>query len=162
VGWAVRDLSELYLRRSSPPPSAETLRAFEAQFGVTLPAAYLHFLSLANGGEPMLDCTFNYTTAFGKFVEDAEQVAEFFSLTADPEDGGGIWDNTQYLLNELKAVGKAENVVCIARNRDFDYVYLDMNTDPPCVRILYYDLKETIPTIADSFGEFLAGLHYRR
>ena len=37
VGWAVRDLSELYLRRSSPLPSAEAIRAFEAHFGVTLP-----------------------------------------------------------------------------------------------------------------------------
>ena len=157
----MRDLSELYLWRSSPLPSAEAVRAFEAHFGVTLPADYLRFLSLANGGEPMLDCTFDYTTALGDFVEDAEQVAEFFSLTADPEDGG-IWSNTQYLLNELEAVGKAENVVCIARNSDFDYVYLDMSTDPPRVRILYCDLKETIPTIAASFGEFLAGLHYRR
>ena len=68
----MRDLSELYLRRSSPLPSAEAVRAFEAYFGVTLPADYLHFLSLANGGEPMLDCTFNYTTALGDFVEDAD------------------------------------------------------------------------------------------
>jgi len=158
----VRDLSELYLRRSSPPPPAEAVRAFEAHFGVTLPTDYLHFLSLANGGEPMLDCTFNYTTAFGDYKEDADQVAEFFALTVGPKGRGGIWDNTQYLLNELEAVGKAESVVCIARNSDFDYVYLGMNTDPPCVRILYHDLKETIPTIADSFGEFLAGLHYRR
>ena len=159
---AVRDLPELYLRRSIPPPPAEAIRAFEVQFGVTLPAYYLHFLSLANGGEPMLDCTFNYTTALGDFVEDADQVAEFFALTVDPKGGGGIWSNTQYLLNELEAVGKAENVVCIARNSDFDYVYLDMSTGPPCVRILYCDFKETIPTIADSFGEFLVGLHYQR
>ena len=158
----MRDLSELYLWRSSPPPSAEAICAFKAHFGVTLPADYLHFLSLANGGEPMLDCTFNYTTALGDFVEDADQVAEFFALIADTENDGGVWKNTQYLLNELEAVGKAENVVCIARNSDFDYVYLDMSTDPPCVRILYCDLKETIPMIAASFGEFLAGLHYRR
>ncbi len=158
----MRDLSELYLRRSSPPPSAEAIRAFEAHFGVTLPPDYLHFLSLANGGEPMLDCTFNYTTALGDFVEDADQVAEFFALTSDPENGGGIWSNTQYLLNELEAVGKAENVICIARASEFDYIYLDTNTDPPCVRFLCLDMKETIPTISTSIGEFLAGLHYRR
>lgn len=158
----MRDLSELYLRRSSLPPSAEAVRAFESHFGVTLPADYLHFLSLANGGEPMLDCTFNYTTAFGEFVEDADQVAEFFSLTADPEDGGGIWDNTQLLLNALEPVGRNTNVVCIARNTEFASVYLDMNTDPPGVCIFYHDLKETIPKIADSFDEFLGSLHYRR
>jgi len=158
----MRDLSELYLRRSGPPPSAEAVRAFEAHFGVTPPADYLHFLSLANGGEPMLDCTFNYTTAFGELVEDADQVAEFFALTADPKDGAGIWENTQHLLNALKPVGKDTNVVCIGRNSEFDSLYLDMNTDPPRVCILYHDLKETIPKIADSFDEFLNGLHYRQ
>ncbi len=129
---------------------------------MTLPVNYLYFLSLANGGEPMLDCTFNYTTAFGEFVEDADQVAEFFSLTTAPEGSGGIWDNTRLLLNALEPVGKAENVVCIARNSDFDSLYLNMNTDPPSVCILYHDFKETIPKIADSFEEFVATLHYRR
>ena len=95
-------------------------------------------------------------------MEDADQVAEFFALTADSEGGSGIWKNIQYLLNALEAVGKAENVMCIARNSEFDHVYLDMNTDSPCVRFLCHHLKETIPTIAGSFGEFLAGLHYRR
>ena len=95
-------------------------------------------------------------------MEDADQVAEFFALTVDPKGGGGIWDNTRLLLNELEAVGKAENIVCIARNSEFDSVYPDMNTDPLCVRILCHDLKETIPEITDSFEEFLAGLHYQR
>ncbi len=158
----MRDLSELYLRRSKSAPTAATVAEFEAHFGVTLPADYLHFLSLANGGEPMLDCTFDYTTTFGRFVEDADQVAEFFSLTTDHDDGGGIWDNTQLLLNALESVGKGTNVVCIARNSEFDSIYLDMNADLLRVCILYHDLKETIPKIADSFGEFLAGLHYRR
>jgi len=157
----MRDLSELYLRRSSPPPSAEAVRAFEAHFQVTLSADYLHFLSLANGGEPMLDCTFDYAMAFGEYVEGADQVTAFFALTADPKDGGGIWENTRLLLNELEFVGKAENVVCIARNSDFDYIYLDSNTDSPRVCILCYDLKETIPAMADLFGEFLACLHFR-
>ena len=158
----MRDSSELYLRRTGPPPSSEAVRAFEAHFGITLPADYLHFLSLANGGEPMLDCTFDYTTAFGECVKDADQVAEFFSLTDDPKDAGGIWEKTQHLLNALAPVGKGTNVVCIARNSEFDSVYLDMNTDPPRVCVLYYECAKTTPKIAESFDEFLGSLHYRR
>ena len=158
----MRDLSELCLRRSGPPPSAEAIFAFESHFQVIRPADYLHFLSLANSGEPMLDCTFDYTTAFGEFVKDADQVAEFFSLTADPEDLGGIWENTQHLLKALRSVGNNTKVVCIGRNGDMDVIYLDMNTDPPRVCIFYYDCPETSPKIADSFDEFLASLHYRR
>jgi len=158
----VRDLSELYLRRSGPPASTEAVRAFEEHFHVTLPADYLHFLSLANGGEPMLDCTFDYTTAFGEFVKDADQAAEFFSLTAAPEDLGGVWENTQHLLKALRSVGNNIKVVCIGRNSEADAIYLDMDTDPPRICILYLDYKETIPKIADSFDEFVASLHYRR
>ena len=63
----MRNLSDLYLRRFGPALSRETIPAFEKHFQVTLPPSYLHFLSLANGGEPMLDCTFDYTTVFGKY-----------------------------------------------------------------------------------------------
>ena len=63
----MRNLSDLYLRRLGPALSRETIPAFEKHFQVTLPPSYLHFLSLANGGEPMLGCTFDYTTVFGKY-----------------------------------------------------------------------------------------------
>ena len=98
----MRDLSELYLRRSSPPPSAEAVRAFEAHFQVTLSADYLHFLSLANGGETLLDCTFDYMTRDGEFVQSPDQVGDLFSLTADRKDETeqGVWEYTP-LLREV-------------------------------------------------------------
>ena len=158
----MRNLSDLYLRRLGPALSRETVPAFEKHFQVTLPPSYLHFLSLANGGEPMLDCTFDYMTVFGKYMEDTDQVKWFGSLTDKQEDPQGIWRNTVLLRGVHSDLGRNTSVVWLGKTATDGMIYLDYATSPVSVYALYRECDETNPKVASSFEDFVKGLHYRR
>ncbi len=158
----MRDVSELYLRHLQPSTDLQTVAQFEAHFGITLPADYLCFMSAANGGEPMLDCTFGYTMTSGMFLEDADQVKEFYSLTDDTQVWNGVWKNTDFLREVFREIGRDTDVVCIGATGEGDLIYLDFATLSACVRILYRDFDDMTPKIAASFEEFLDSLHPRR
>ena len=157
----MRDLSELYLRNSGPVLSAESVRTFEEYFQVILPPSYLRFLSNANGGEPMLDCTFDYTTVFGELVESADQVKEFGFLTDDQASWGGVWRNTAFLRSIFAALARNTRVVWIGSSAEGGLIYLDFTIFQPSVYILYRECDETTPQIAISFNAFTESLHPR-
>ncbi|MGI4789925.1 MAG: SMI1/KNR4 family protein [Janthinobacterium lividum] len=157
----MRRLSELHLRHTGPILCLETVRAFEDYFQVTLPPSYPRFLSLANGGQPMIDCTFDYTTMFGELVTEADQVKEFGSLTNNNESWSGIRRNTDFLRNVFSGLGRDISVVWIGSSTDGAMIYLDCATSPSPVYALYRECDDTTPKIASSFENFIEGLYYR-
>ena len=157
----MRNLSELYLRRLGPLLSPEVVQAFEEYFYAAFPISYMEFLSLANGGEPMLDCTFSYTTVFGTYTEDADQVKWFGSLTDDRETWQGIWRKTLFLRSIFSSLGRSINVIWLGESADDGTIYLDCSTSPASVYALYPECDNTAPKIASSFEDFVESLHPR-
>ena len=165
----MRDLADLTLKyypddASSPvyaePPTARVIKEFEENFRVNLPLDYVSFLTQANGGNPTVD-TFDYIASTGECVQDADQVGEFFSLTADrkDEDQWGVWEYTTWLREVFAENGWSPNIVCIGRNGADNMIYLDAKKPIPPVHILYRECDNAIPQIALSFGEFIDNLH---
>lgn len=155
----MRNIAELALRWSGPPVLQEDIHSLQAHFNVTLPSDYLHFLSLANGGPPKSNC-YDYVH------EDSEQgqviVGDLHYMTADREDLGGVWKNTQSLLQymDISEAMRSKNVVAVGRDGSINPIYLDLSITPASVRILYVDDELLDYKIADSFEQFIDGLQY--
>ena len=135
----------------------EDVQALEAHFAVALPPDYLHFLSLVNGGVPTLNC-------YDYIHEDGEQgqitVGDLHRVTADHEDLGGVWKLTQALREDMAEAVKSANVIAVGRDGSINPIYLNMSIVPPPVHILYLDDELLDYKIADSFEQFIDGLHY--
>lgn len=151
----MRDITELGLKWSGPPLLPVDVQEFAAHFSVSLPADYLRFLAAVNGGDPALEC-YNY------IHEDGEPgqvvVGGLHYLTADHEDIGGVWKNTQELREYLAEFGRGTNVVCMGRDGSIMPIFLNMSGDPPSVHILYVDEDNLDCKMANSFEEFIDGL----
>lgn len=155
----MRDLKELNINEggepvTKPAPSPEEVRKFMDHFGVLLPEEYINLLSFANGGCPEID-SFTYLDGRGKSA-----INSFYRLTPDQTDLYGIWRRTEYLRKVLSEANIASNVVAIAENGGADDIFLDMSNMPPSVHILYRTSGNSMPKIADSFGEFIDSLYY--
>ena len=148
----MRDIAELQLKWPGPALLEADVRALEAHFATSLPDDYMHFLSLANGGVPTLDC-YNY------IGEDGEQgqaiVGDLHYVTTDHEDMGGIWRMTELLRENLAEIERKVNVVAVARDGSINPIYLNMSEMLPSVHILYLDDEMLDYKIADSFEQFI-------
>lgn len=130
---------------SRSPPTEEQIRAFEAEFGVSLPADYVSFLRFANGGHPHL-CFFAAEAWYGA---DEFIVNVFYHLNDDREDLRGVWAATRVWRDAFNF-----DLVAIGNEPCGNAILLCFNTDPPNIKFCLHEGMSVIE-LAPSFGAFI-------
>ena len=157
--YPMRNLEELNINEGGEPidrpaPSTDDTRRFVEHFGVSLPEDYTTLLLFANGGCPEVN-SFTYYDGEGESAVNC-----FYRLTSDRTDLYGVWRRTEHLRKVLSDANIANDVIAVGENGGGDDILLNMSNIPPSVHILYRTSGNSMPKIADSFGEFVDSLYY--
>lgn len=139
----MRNLAELNINERGTPverpaPSPAVVSAFEAEYGVALPADYLELLAHSNGGHPELD------------LVDGWGVDHFLHLSGDRHATNDLW----YAIRALRPfVGVA--MVPFAGNGGGDYYLLDVSTMPAEVCVCLHEEHFRIVRLGLTFSQFI-------
>lgn len=161
----MRDLTQLGFRRYGslpfPPFSDETLRAFEAAFGVTLPDDYVHFLRFYNGGtlavthydDPATGGLGGINDFYGLGSREVDEKA----AAAGKWEYGNLWGETRIFRTHLLP-GRG---VPFAQDGGSNRLYLDFSEMGAPVNRLIVATKKSY-RLAPDFGTFVDMLHEDR
>jgi len=147
----MRNLTELNINRGGGPvgraaPSDRVIQAFEQQFGLKLPAAYLALLRHSNGGHPELSSIKRIDRAgFSGWG-----VSRFYYLDDDKNSVESLWRRTEWLQQIL-----GKEILPFANDGFDNQFFLDFRTDPPAVRVWVHDEEGRVDELAPHFEAFV-------
>jgi hypothetical protein len=143
----MRDLEELELTESQPPPSPELFERLETAIGHRLPSAYRLLLLHANGGQPGTGAD-----TFAPLGDSSERwrVNDFYPLIDDDQDTWGLLGGYRMLRGTLP-----EKCLPIARDAGDSEICLDFRDDPPSVKLFDYEFNYHEMFVAPTFEAFL-------
>lgn len=147
----MRDIKQLNLNDggkpvSRLPPGPDVLSALEIHFNVRLPAEYVEFLNLSNGGHPELD-TIQHDLSGREF---GSPVNRFFILDSDIEHPESVWKNS----SEWAGILGPKSIV-IAGDGGGNVFFIDCNDSPSYVKFCNHEERFSVVDIAPSFSEFV-------
>lgn len=146
----MRNLSELNINIGGKPvgrlaPTEELFASFESETGLILPLELRELLLFSNGGHPELD------GVGGKHGQYA--VSRFHHLHADDRDSESLWYAVKHWRPYL-----GEFALPFASTGGGDQFFLDLSTQPACVKLCRHDEAMRIVYIAPSFENFIDSL----
>lgn len=143
----MRNLAELNIndggkKSCRPPPTNEDVLQFEKFFGISLPAGLILFLSQSNGGHPELDAVGGPN---GQYA-----VNRFYHLILSDKGTESLW----FAMTHWRPI-LGNQAIPFANTGGGNQFFLDLEDDPPSVKLCLRDEDMRRVQIAPSFETFI-------
>ncbi|GKT13111.1 SMI1/KNR4 family protein [Aduncisulcus paluster] len=144
--------------------SDELIKRTEAQLGFRLPASYIEFMKLHNGGIPIRDCFYLDDIDLSFFTETARQISRFYLeapftvgtfFGINDSKSNSLVPKNKYLIHESRYPATG---VYISESFMLDYEGCQIGEEPRVVYVYYLLYFCHKIAVAKTFGEFVRKL----